>query len=428
MGLFNRKKNNVETRQFFPYINQIFGTGLFSVEKNAAVDAAVSRISNTISTLPLEMYQYTSRGIQDIWSNPIAKLLKDPAVEETSTLFYQTLVRHILLKGNGYAFIHRNPKGEPVCLEIIDPMLIRVERFEDGRKKFVITGQQGGIYTERDILHIPLLGEGYGGTTGMSPCDAHRDIIRQNSLIQEFIALTINHGIGSRLLVELDKDSFKPGSAKLESLIQEFSEYCSKFIYGQENAGRAIITPPGSKLSTIELPDLVKTEIVNLYEISCNEIYLLFNVPPEIINSKEQKYNSLSAKYEDFLRTAIHPLCSHIAKCFEKGLFAPEEMINCFLKFNYDSLLDTDREKKIESALKEYHGGVLTLNEVRRRLGLQAVENEVEGETRIIPTNEMPWNEETISAYMARSKLALAELQEDKQLNHNDGGIKDANM
>ena len=113
MGLFNRKKNNVETRQFFPYINQIFGTGLFSVEKNAAVDAAVSRISNTISTLPLEMYQYTSRGIQDIWSNPIAKLLKDPAVEETSTLFYQTLVRHILLKGNGYAFIHRNPKGAP---------------------------------------------------------------------------------------------------------------------------------------------------------------------------------------------------------------------------------------------------------------------------------------------------------------------------
>ena len=428
MGLFNRKKSNTEIRQFFPLFNQYFGTSLFSVEKCAAVDTAVSRISNTISTLPLEMFQYTSRGIQDIWSNPLAKLLKNPAVEESATLFYQTLVRHLLIRGNAYVFKHRNNRGEVICLEIIDPMCIRVDRFDDGRKRYNITGQRGGIYTDRDIIHIPLLGEGYNGTVGMSPCDAHRDIIRQNMLIQEFIAITINHGIGSRLLIELDKDNFKPGSSKLQALVQEFSEYCAKFIYGQENAQKPIITPPGTKIGTIELPDLVKTEIVKLYDASCNAVYLLFNVPPEVINSKEQKYGSLSAKYEDFLRISIHPLCSHIAKCFEKSLFEPEQLNSCFLKFNYDSLLDTDREKKIDSALKEYHGGILTLNETRRKLGLQSVEDDIEGETRIIPSNEMPWTAENISAFMARSKLALAELQEDQQLNHNDGQIKDANM
>lgn len=428
MGLFNRKKNSVqELRQFYPLINQVFGTGFFSVERNAAVDAAVSRISNTISTLSLEMYQFTSRGIQDIWSNPIARLLKNPAVEESSTLFYQTLVRHILLKGNGYVFKHRDSKGNVVCLEIIDPMCIRVERFDDGRKKFIITGQRGGVYTERDVIQIPLIGEGYNGTWGVSPADLHKDIIRQNSLIQEFIALTINHGIGSRLLVELDKDTFKPGSPKLQPLVQEFSEYFTKFVYGNENAGKAVITPPGTKLGTIELPDLVKTEVVNLYEISCNEVYMLFNIPPEVINSKEQKYGSLEAKYQDFLRTAIHPLCSHIAKCFEKGLFSPDEMGSCFLSFNYDSMLDVDRAKKTESVLKEYHGGLTTLNEARRKLGMQAIENEVEGNTRIIPASEMPWNQTTIESFMARSQLALAELQEDKNNNHN-GESLDKNL
>lgn len=430
MGLFsNRKKNqSTEVRQFFPLLNQIFGTGLFSVEKCAAVDAAVSRISNTIATLPLEMYQWTSKGIQDVWSNPLARLLKDPAVEETSTLFYQTLVRHMLIKGNAFIFLHRNTRGAVVALELIDPMLIRVERFEDGRKKFVITGQQGGIYTERDVLHIPLLGEGYGGTTGMSPCDAHRDIIQQNILIQEFIAVTMHQGIGSRILVKLDRDTFKAGSQKNVQLVQEFNEYFQKFVLSQSNVGKPIISPPSTDISTIEINDLVKTEIIKLYEKSNGEVYKLFNISPEIMDSSQQKYNSLSAKYEDFLRVSIHPLCSHIAKCFEKALFTPEERLNCFLKFNYDSFLDTDREKKIEAALKEYHGGILTLNETRRKLGLQSVENEVEGNTRIIPSNEMPWNEENINAYMARSKLALSELQDEKNLNHNDGGIKDANM
>ena len=434
MGLFSnisnrlKKNSDISTRQFFPLFNQIFGTGLFSVEKCAAVDAAVSRISNTIAALPLEMYQWTSRGIQDVWSNPLARLLKDPAVEESSTLFYQTLVRHILLKGNGFVFKHRNTRGEVVALEIVDPMCVRVDRFPDGRKRFTITGEQGGIFTERDVLHIPLLGEGYGGTIGMSPCDAHRDIIQQNILIQEFIAVTMHQGIGSRVLVKLDKDVFKAGSQKNAQLVTEFNEYFQKFVCGQQNNGRPIITPPSTEIGTIEINDLVKTEIIKLYEKSNAEVYKLFNIPPEVLDSSQQKYGSLEAKYQDFLRVTIHPLCSHIAKCFEKSLFKPEESANSFLKFNYDSLLDTDQEKKIGSILKEYHGGILNLNEARRRLGLQAVENEVEGSTRIIPSNEMPWNEENINAYMARSKLALAELQEDKQLNHNDGGIKDANM
>lgn len=434
MGLFSnfRKKNkDIETRQFFPLLNQTFGTGLFSVEKCAAVDAAVSRISNTISTLPLEMYQYTSKGVQDIWSNPLAKLLKDPAVEETSTLFYQTLVRHVLLKGNGYIFKHRNPRGEVVALELIDPMRIRVERFEDGRKKYDITGEQGGIYTDRDIIHIPLLGEGYNGTWGMSPCEAHWDIIKQNTLIQEFIAVTMNQGIGSRILVKLDKDAFKVGSQKNAQLVQEMNEYFQKFVLGQNNSGKPIITPPSTEIGTIEINDLVKSEIIKLYDKSNAEVYKLFNIPPEVLDSSQQKYGSLEAKYQDFLRVTIHPLCSHIAKCFEKGLFKPEERVSCFLQFNYESLLDTDREKKVKNVMEEFHGGIFTLNEARRKLGLQSVDNEVEGDTRWIPSNLVPLTEDNIDAYLAKSKTLLgdnpasASTQEDKQLNHNDSDIQD---
>lgn len=431
MSIFDRfrKPKNTEQRQFFPLFNQIFGTGFFSVEKNAAVDRVVSRIANTISTLPLEMYQWTSKGIQDVWSHPVAKLIKDPAVEETSVLFYQTLVRHILLKGNGYVYKHRNGKGEVVALEIIDPMSIRVERFEDGRKKYVITGPKGGVFTERDILDIPLPKEGYNGTRGVSPVNLHRDIIRQNDILQEFIALTLHQGVGSRLLVKLDKDQYKAGSAKLNQLVSEFSEYAQRFIYGQQNQGRIIVTPPSTDITTIELPDLVKTEICNLYDITCNQIYQLFDCPPEVISSKEIKYDSLEQKYQDFLRTAIHPLCSHIAKCFQKSLLLPEDIGTYFMEFNYDSLLDVDRQKKVESVVKEFHSGIISLDEARRRLNMKSVEDELAGETRWIPTNLVPLNAENIQAYLAKSKSMLgdtpssASSQEDKEINHNLSGL-----
>ena len=427
MGLFSnfRKKNNVEQRQFFPYITQYYNSGLFCAEKNAAVDRAVSLLSNTIGALPLRLYQWTSKGVREDWSSPLARLMADPCVEETPQLFYQTMVRFMAVKGNVYIFIHRY-EGKPVALELIDPNTVIVSRSPDGRKRYTITGEAGGVFTDHDIIDIPFPAEGYNGTKGMSPIVAHKDIVQQNDILQEFISLTFHKGIGSRLLITLDKESFKPGSQKNQQLIQEFAEYVEKFVYGRDL--KPIITPPGSTISTMELPDLVKSEIVDLYDITSAQVYQLFNIPPEVINSKAQKYASLEQKYQDFLRLAILPLCNHISQALAKALIPPEDKNIFFFKFNFDGLLETDYNKKVESIIKMYHGGILNLNEARHRLDLQSVDDDVEGETRIIPTNEMPWTAENIEAYMARSKVALAELQEDKQLNHNDGDIKDANM
>ena len=430
MSIFDRfrKPKNTETRQFFPYIEQYYNSGLFAVEKNAAVDRAVSLLSNTIGTLPLKMYQYTRRGLQEDWSSPLARLIADPAVEETPQLFYQNLVRFMAITGNAYIFKHKNSKGDVVALELVDPKAVLVGRFSDGRKKYTISGEAGGVFSDREVIHIAFPSEGYNGTKGMSPIQAHGDIVRMNDILQEYISLTFHNGVGSRFLITLDPDAYKAGSAKLNQLVSEFAEYMQKFVYGQQNSQRPLVTPPQTKISTIDMPDMVKANVMELYSTTCDQVYQLFNIPPEVINSKEQKYASLEQKYQDFLRLAILPLCNHIAQTLTKALIPAEDKGIFFFKFNFDELLETDYTKKVDSLIKMYHGGILNLNEVRHRLDLQSVENDTEGETRIVPSNIMVWNEETIDAFMARSKLALAELQEDKQLNHNDGSIKDENM
>ena len=425
MGLFSRKKtNNIESRNFYPLVSQIWGTGLFTPEKNLAVDNAVSLIANTISALPLKLYVYTKNGRQEAWWHPTAKLLKDPAVEESGLLFWKTLIRNILCTGNGFIFLHKS-QGEILSLEIIDPMLIRVDRAPSGQKRYIITGERGGIYTDRDVLHIPYYAEGYNGTIGMSPAKVHLSTIKKNDLIAEYIAVFFHNGIGSRLLVELDKDEYKPGSPKMEKLLQEFNQYFNTWVLGVDNANRPLITPPASKISKIEQGNNVQSQVLELYQDSCNEVYRIFNVPAEIIDSRQSKYGSLEQKNADFLNVCIRPLCLHITQCLAKGLLSAADRANMFFEYDYAGLLETDPAKKAEYELKLFHGGMLTLNELRECLGWGPVENETEGQTRWIPSSLIPLTEDNIESILAKSKLALqesqttAEKQETKLADHN---------
>lgn len=425
MGLFSRKK---ETRNFVPLFQNIYGTGLFAAERNLAVDNAVSIIANTISTLPIKLYTYTKSGHTEAWWNPVSRLLKDPAVEETALLFYKTLVRHILLSGNGFVFMHKH-QDQVLSLEIIDPSYIQVRRSQSGRKIFQITGERGGVYSENEVIHIPYSGEGYNGTFGQSPVNVHKNAIKRNDLIAEYIAVFFNNGIGSRLLVELDKDDYKAGSPKMEKLLQEFTQYFNTFVLGPANANRPIITPPSTKITKIEQGNNQQAQVLDLYRESCSEIYRIFNVPPEVINSSESKYNSLEAKNADFLNLCIRPLCMHITGCLEKSLLVPGSRE--YIEYDWSSLLETDPAKKAEYELKLFHGGAITLNELRSSLNYSAVENEVEGNTKWIPSNLVPLTEDNINAYLAKSKAELigtAEKQEDKELEGHNMSGRDMNL
>lgn len=427
MGLFNRRKER-EIRQWFPYISSVFSSGLFQGENNLAVDNAISLISNTIACMPLDLLVWTKSGKQEAWSHNISRLLKDPAVEESATLFYKTLVRMMLSTGNAYIYKHTY-NGEITSLELIDPNLVTIRRNEIGRKMFYVIAANSDkhIFTEKEIIHIPFIEEGYNGTKGKSPIEIHNDVIRKNNLINEYISIYFKNGIGSRLLVELG-DKFEPNSPKLNQMMQSFNQYFNEFVLGFENAGRPIVTPPNTKISKIEQSSNVQADVLSLYDQSCNEIYRLFNIPPEILNSKESKYNSLEQKQEDFYVRCIQPLCKHIASMLLKGLMAPEEVGRYLIEFDISGLLELDPQKKMDYYMKGYQGGLLSLREFREKMGMTRIEDDVEGDTRFIPSNLIPATRENIEAILAKSKLALQEKNDIESNNlegHNDQEMQD---
>ena len=403
MGLFKRKKTT-EERSFFPESTQVFGSLLFKGELNPTVSRCVDKISNTLSTLPVRLFSYTKSGKRLAVGHPLFHALENPAVEETPTMFYGQLVRHILLKGNAYLHINRDRSGDIVGFSLINPDDVIISRNDRFRKIFSIKGTK---YTEYEILHIPFNGPGYNGTIGVSPVQVHQELIELDDALLTYINVYFNNSIGTRYSLELGA-SYPSRPADLDKLYASIVPVLNKYVTGASNAGKMMIPPPDSKLSKIEQTSNVQAQLDSLLDFIESKIAEAFNVPYEVINSKASKYNSLEAKQRDFLDNCILPLGNHICESFMK-LLKPSEH-NLFVSIDYKHMLSTDLKSTIEYLRQEVQSGLLSVNEARSKLGLDDI-GEV-GDTYWLPANLLPLTKDNIDAILAKSKLALQEIKE----------------
>lgn len=417
MSIFNRKKGTQEERSFLPETTVVYTPLLFKSELNPTVAACVNKICNTLGILPLQLYAHTKTGKKLAISNPLFRVLEHPAYEETPTLFYNSLIRCILLKGNGYVYISRNKNGQVVNLSIIDPTKVRVSRDANYRKLFNVNGK---VYTEREVLHIPYNGPGYNGTIGVSPIETNKEIIELDNLLLAYIQAYFNNSVGTRVSLELG-ESYNGKAVDLDKTYAALIPIINKYVTGASNAGKMMLPPPDSKLNKIEQTSNVQAELASLLNMVERQICSAFNVPYEIINTEASKYNSLEMKQNDFLSNCIQPLGQHICESFEKLI--PVEDTALFIAYEYKNLLTTDTKTTIEYLRSEVQAGLLTLNEARSKLGMEDIGKV--GDYYFIPSNLVPLTEDNVDAYMAKSKAALAETpitESEKNEDHNPAG------
>ncbi len=117
-GFGNKRKEQpkVEERSsMFDYLTYNCATN-YTTEKSmllSTVYRCVEVISDSVAQLPLEPYRMDSQGYKiKFTSHPTYKLLnKEPNPRMTRFDFIKVMIVSTLLKGNGYAFIERDDKG-----------------------------------------------------------------------------------------------------------------------------------------------------------------------------------------------------------------------------------------------------------------------------------------------------------------------------
>jgi len=398
MGFFDRFKKPKQERSFFPYTTEgVISTSFFSNETNPTVLACVNKVANTISELKLSLYvRRTGGGRSPAVFHPLFKVFENPSIEETPTLFYNTLVRHLLLKGNAYIYLGKNADGVIVSLSVVNPNNVIVERDSSYRKYFIVAGKS---YTDRDILHIPYPGQGYNGTKGMSPIEVVSDLIAVDNQLLTYTKNYFDNSIGTRMALELGETW---PTKELDKLYATITPVINKYVAGAGNAGKIMIPPPDTKFSKIEQKSNVEAELNSLITMVERQIAQAFNVPWDLL-SGENKYGSLEARQQNFLAETIKPLGDHLCESFDKLITATDGPL--YFSYDYKSLLATDVKSTIESLAKEISFGMISINEARAKLEMDAIGPV--GDNYFIQASFYPLTQENIDAFFAASKVTL---------------------
>ena len=153
----------------------------------STVYACVRIISEDIASSPLHLYKRLERGKERAVNHPLYWLLHNsPNPYMTTMQWRETLMGHLLLRGNAYSEIERDGNGRIVHLWPLRPDRMSAPKLaSDGSLlyHYMLPDGQGVDFAQHQILH--LRGLSPDGMIGYSPIQLHRDTFAHASALAE---------------------------------------------------------------------------------------------------------------------------------------------------------------------------------------------------------------------------------------------------
>ncbi|MEG1892240.1 MAG: phage portal protein, partial [Clostridia bacterium] len=163
---------------------------------NEAIYAAVSRISNTVASMPLHLY----RGYELQADHPLEYIVGlEPNMNFTPFSFLQTMEAYRNTEGNAYALIVPDALGTPQRLDILDPTRVRPQRHPDTKEMwYVVTLDDNKSYPLPGCQLIVVRHMSANGEIGIRPIDVLRDSLDYDKQTKDLSLQQldgVNHGI-----------------------------------------------------------------------------------------------------------------------------------------------------------------------------------------------------------------------------------------
>lgn len=386
MALFNFfRQKPTETRSAEPTVEpqvsltDVTGLGLLfgkyrsdNLARNlSAVFRAVSLISNSVASLPINILKYDDSQctMTPAKSHPLWNiLLKRPHTYFDAFTLIKAMVSDCLLLGNGFAIIKRN--GLTVTgLEYVPASKVSIKKDygSDGslvNVKYNITGR-GRLYEAHEILHIKneLDETGLWGLSTLS--FASRTLKLANANEESAINLFESGGKLSGIL----KIQGNITSKQREELRQAWRESLGS---GKESV--AILSGIQDYQSvSMSAQD---QQLLETRRFECEEIGRFFNLPQELLFTGKGSYNSIEAMKLLLLSDTLQPIITKIENEFETKLLSKDETPHYEIRLQVEDFAKTNRKEMAEYYRTLFNFGILSISEIRAKLGLPKLDEE----------------------------------------------------
>ncbi len=328
---------------------------------SSALFAAVALLTESVAGLPLVMYKKQADG-NAMWADdhPLYPLLTDAPNDMMNSLeFTETMMLHLLLSGNCYAYLNRmtTDGGRIRDITPIMPGMVYVLRdLKLNTLSYIITfpdGSQANVAKDK-IFHIRDLS--MDGIMGKSRVQRCREAIGLALATEKWSSMLFGNGARPSGILS------SPQNLKPEQM--EMLKSSWKDAHGGDNALGVAVMDGDMKFSTLAMKN-TDAQFLETRKFQILEISRIYRVPPHMIGDLEHAtFSNIEHQSIEFVKYSLSPWIKRWEKAIKNQLLPKNSPY--YFKFNFEGLLRGDTETRYASYGISLQNGWKSVNEVRK--------------------------------------------------------------
>ena len=331
-----------------------------TVEGNEAIYAAVSRISNTIASMPVHLY----KDYKIAESHPLERLISlRPHPNFTAFGWKQTMEVLRNTEGTCYALMVPDPLGQIRRLDILNPTRVQALRDEsDDSIWYQVTMDDGSTRLLPGSQVICIKHMSANGIKGIRPIDVLRRSLDYDTQVKE-MSLDQLDGINNGIMLTVPS----------VGLSQEQKEDAvDRFLETYQQSGKRVVILEGGMTATNFSGSQVDAQLLDVERITRNRVATVYNLPPHMLGDYTgTSYSTAEQQMMEFLQLTISPIVEQWEEELNSKLLTPEDYEAGYrFRFDITALTRTDVKTTAERNQMAIRGGWRTPNEVRQELYL----------------------------------------------------------
>jgi HK97 family phage portal protein len=334
-----------------------------TVFKVNAIFSAVSLISDTISTLPVD--SYIRRDGARFAFRPRPAWVQQPDIDTTKEAFYGSLIVSLLLDGNGFVRVFRDGAGRVINMTVLNPAKVEIRKNKVGEVVYVYEGE-GKPLNKNEIIHIPDVVRP-GEIRGISRVTALKDNFGLALALESYAARFFGQGATTQGLIEF------PGNLTPEQAKQLVDGFDARH-RGFRKAHKTGVLSGGAKYVNTSVEN-DKAQFIDSRRMAVEDVARAFNIPPHLLGLPgTNTYSSVEQNNIAFVTHTLRPIVQKLESAFTPLMANEPGGSTAFIKFTLDGLLRGDANSRFTAYSTGLQAGYLTINDIRRLEDLPPVD------------------------------------------------------
>lgn len=338
--------------------------GDFTLKNSELLFSAISRISNSLSAMPIQLYLGSEAVKNDL--NDLVSFAPNPSM--TSCQFIKTMESCRGTAGNAYALKIEGATGKLERLDILDPAKVQpIMNSDTGELWYKITPDTGREFYIHNyyMLHIPFIST--NGYSGISPVSVLHDTVEYAENIKKFSVDQLSKGVNAAVVLEAPANL---SEHQREKAVADFIDTYKK------TSGNVLMTESGVTVKSLDLSP-VDSKLFEVEKITRSKVAMVYNIPPHLLGDySDTSFSSQEQQMLEFLMLTMLPIVVAYEQELNRKLLTSEQRREGYhFKFNMDSILRADAATQAEVDYKAVRSAWKTPDEIRAERNLPPLPN-----------------------------------------------------